>query len=598
MSRLSENLATEPERLSDVDCVPSQHRSLRRAGIWAPHVPKFSDALYGFLCVGITLACVLVANPFCGVGFNDDWSYAQVALKFADTGYIKYNGWAPAMQLIQALWGGAWIRLFGFSFNLLRLITLPFSIGFVWLVYALGRASGLRADLSCFGALVVGTSPLYVPLAASFMTEPYSCFFTALCLFAAIRSAEAANTKSAAFWLWTLSVAGIVGGSDRQSVWAAPLALIPYLWWIRRSDRHFAHHAIGAFITTLGLIVLLVTQYTQPYPGLDVPREQITRILVQNLFPAPGRLVGLFLACLQVVWPALLCFVPFWKRLKRSEVLAAAIGSATLVFFSILACASAAPFASSVLSGYGLLPGGGDGLGYRPLLLPTLLRIGLGILIAFSGLCVLASPAHPLRRHVRAVFGISCCAYIPVLIPGAITGFVHDRYVLPLIPAIVIFALNRFQGYGRTIPKAAWACLILLAVYGVVITHDYASASRARVEAAAALEARGIEQKYISAGLEYDAWTQLQKAGKVAPIRYGDTFEWNGTDRFWLWNYAKYLSPEYVAISGKASNSADGELPKVAFTAWAPPFRRAVIVARRENLPKAKACVMRQPCSF
>src|SRR3954454_9212634 len=125
------------------------------------------ERLYPIICCLVTLFCVLIAYPFAATGFNDDWSYSQVALKFAETGHLRYNGWGPAMQLFQALWGAGWIRLFGFSFDLLRLVTLPFSLGFVWLTYALGRKAGLRPDLACFGALVVGTCPLYIPLAAS-----------------------------------------------------------------------------------------------------------------------------------------------------------------------------------------------------------------------------------------------------------------------------------------------------------------------------------------------------------------------------------------------------------------------------------------------
>jgi hypothetical protein len=193
---------------------------------------------------------------------------------------------------------------------------------------------------------------------------------------------------------------------------------------------------------------------------------------------------------------------------------------------------------------------------------------------------------------------ISSCAYLPVLLPGAITGFIHDRYVLPLIPALVIAVLYRFQATGRTIPVPAWTCLFVLAAYGIVVTHDYASASRARVEAAQNLEKSGVSRNEISAGLEYDGWTQLQSAGTVPPIRYGDHFEWNTTDRFWFWTYATALRPQYVAVTGRASDPAEDQLPKIAYTAWTPPFRRAVIVKRRDSLPKGPICRSGSPCVF
>ncbi len=275
------------------------------------------EALHVFLCVAIPLLCVFAAHPFSATAFNDDWSYSHVALKLAETGRIRYNGWGPAMQLVQAIWGAGWIRLFGFSFDVLRLATLPFSIGFVWLTYALGRKAGLRGELACFGALVIGTSPLFVPLAASFMTEPYACFFTVLCLYAAVSSAEARASKSAVFWLWALALAGLLGGSDRQSVWTAPLTLIPYLFWVRHSDRRFVLHATAAYVVLIAAIAALASHFTQSYPGLDVPRQELTAIVLRNFFSGSGRLLGLLLASLQVTLPALLCFR---SALEKDEV--------------------------------------------------------------------------------------------------------------------------------------------------------------------------------------------------------------------------------------------------------------------------------------
>src|SRR3954452_5796511 len=105
----------------DVSVTASETDRLRR--LWF----RFGthERLYPIICCLVTLLCVLIAYPFAATGFNDDWSYSQVALKYTETGHLRYNGWGPAMQLFQALWGAGWIRLFGFSFDLLRLVTLP-----------------------------------------------------------------------------------------------------------------------------------------------------------------------------------------------------------------------------------------------------------------------------------------------------------------------------------------------------------------------------------------------------------------------------------------------------------------------------------------
>jgi hypothetical protein len=395
-----------------------------------------------------------------------------------------------------------------------------------------------------------------------------------------------------------LTISGILGGSDRQTVWAAPVALIPYLFWRRRDEQAFRLHSAAAYIVCISCLVFLVSRFTQPYPGLELPKGRTASILLQNLAPGAGRLLGLMLCCAQVLLPALLCFVPFWRKLRASEAVVLLFAGAVLVFVSMFSGTGAAPFASSVLSGYGVLIFGAEGLGFRPELLSPVLRIALSMLIAFGGLFWLLGKVKrdSMADLPRAVFVIFGLAYLPLLIPGALAGFVHDRYVLPVLPAVLILVLHRFQAQRRALPIVAWSSLGVLAIYATVVTHDYAAAARARAQAAEALERSGVPRSRISAGLEYDAWTELKAGDIFKPVGYGDRIDWNATDVFWFWRRAHAVNPDYVAVTARAGDGAGGELPSIELTAWTPPFRRAVIVRRREDLPKRTICRTGAPC--
>jgi hypothetical protein len=561
------------------------------------------QSLYPLGCCLVVLACVLLANPFADAGFIDDWSYSHVALKLAQTGGLHYNGWGSPTVLFQAVWGALWIRLFGFSFDLLRVTTLPFSLGFVLLVYALGRKTGLRRDLACFGALTVGVSPLFVPLTATFMTDVYGCFFTTLCVYAAIGGLQAANTSSATLWLWILAVSGIVGGSNRQTVWAAPLALIPYLFWIRRSDRRFFLHAVAAFMLCLASLSFVMYRFTQPYAPLALSKQQLIRAAIRNALTASGDLISLALTSLLFTLPVLLCFTPFWRRLGPSRILLSLFFSAGLILslvyiFGQVGCV---PFARGLLSEFGIWWQGQDALGFRPVLLSPALRIGLSVLVVFGTLafCLLFETTHSsLGRAPKAAFVLISGAYIALLIPGAIAGYSYDRYALPLIPVLIVFVLHRFQSCGQRISRSAWLCLLAFAAYGIAITHDYSSGLRARVQAARSVELLGISRSHISAGFEYDGWSQLQLVGRIKGVGYRDSFEWNSVGKYWFWNYATALQPEYVATYARESERSHGEIPTVLFSTWMPPFRRALIVRKRADLPKGKICYSLQPCGI
>ena len=82
-----------------------------------------------FLCALFPAAGVLATLPFVEMGINDDFSYTQIALHLANTGKLAYNGWNTPIVGFQAYWAAIFIKLFGFSFTLVRFSVLPFAVG-------------------------------------------------------------------------------------------------------------------------------------------------------------------------------------------------------------------------------------------------------------------------------------------------------------------------------------------------------------------------------------------------------------------------------------------------------------------------------------
>ncbi len=546
-----------------------------------------------FLCAIALLACVSVANPFVNSAFNDDWSYSDVALKLAETGSFHYNGWGSPTIVFQSIWAALWIRIFGFSFNLLRIVTLPFSAGFILLSYALARKSGLRRNFALFTALSVAVSPLFIPLAATFMTEPYACFSTILCIYATVESAESQDTSFSTRWLWILAVSGILGGSDRQTVWVAPLVLIPYLFWKKRSDQRFGFNAGVAYATCLAALALVVHYFSQRYGPMELTKRQLFGLVVHNGHEAVHLMVSILLAGLLMSLPALLCLQPLWKRIRRRQILSLVL--LCVLGFDYLRYAfgpklGVVPFFGNILTPFGILDLWIDGLGFRPLLLNRFLCYGLTIFLLFC----LGTWIYLVREFKNrdwfsctpiAVSGLFACAYIPLLFPGALLGFNYDRYVLPLVPLMIILILLPFQSVMENVPVTAWVCLTSFATYGIVTTHDYFATLRARAEAGQQVVRQGLPRERVSIGLEHDAWMQLQLAGKMRPTLFGDEVRFDIPNRHWFWLYTTSIQPDYVAVSSRRDSLPKGQLLYVPFTAWTFPFKRAIAVVKREELP-------------
>lgn len=549
--------------------------------------------VYPILSCAIPLALLLISHPFAPEAFVDDWSYADVALKLAQTGHLHYNGWGSPMILLQTIWGAIWIHAFGFSFDLLRVVTIPFSIGFVFLVYLTGRKSGLSGAAATFGALLVGTSPIFLPLAASFMTEPYACFFTALCIYAALCGTVAETHRTATLWLWILALSGMVGGAERQSVWAAPLALVPYLYWVRRSDRGFRIQALTAYGMCFICLGLLVHYFTQPYPPFDLlrlSRPDVWAFLARVPLPALGNLVSLFLSCMMLALPAFVSFAPAWKRLDSglAMLLLLGCGLITMALVVIFGRFALAPFGGDILSPFGVLWEGEDALGPKPMLLTLKTRVILTLLVEFSMaafFCLEKGGIGPPRTPVQIVFALFSCAYIPLLIPAALTGSCSDRYVLPLLPWVVIYVLVRFSDKRRDLPVIAWLFAGIFALYSTATTHDFFSAVRARSDASRILQSAGVPRDRVSAGFEHDGWTQIQLTGKIKASLFADFAGTNTTRRFWFWTYTTGLQPDYVVTYSPHRESVAG-MPSVSYRAWLPPFRRYVTAFKRADLPE------------
>jgi hypothetical protein len=121
-------------------------------------------------------AIVLLANPWGNFPLNDDWIYAHVARTFALTGRLRFDpGFAPSL-VGQVLLAAPFIKSFGFSHTLLRILSM-----FAGALTLLGMARILRllnspAPLSFLVLACLAVNPLFLYLSTTYLSEIYgSC---------------------------------------------------------------------------------------------------------------------------------------------------------------------------------------------------------------------------------------------------------------------------------------------------------------------------------------------------------------------------------------------------------------------------------------
>jgi hypothetical protein len=555
-------------------CQPPAETAERNTWIW----PSMSCA--------VVLACILIANPFTKAGFCDDWSYAHVAMKLAETGHMQYNEWGNPLILFQCLWALPWIRLFGFSLPVLGASMVPLTLAFVLMVYATGREIGLRPVTSGFAAITMGTSPLFLILAASFMTDVCGCLFSLICVYATLKSAHAESGSIASRWLWILALAGLVGGANRQIVWVAPLSLIPYLFWIRRRDSQFRVHAAAAYLISIGAIVLLLHDFGQPFSPMMMTDEQKAWVLRHHAAGAARLIVQFLMMAIMLSGPAFCCLVPLLRRKRPLWVVGSVVAVFMIAIAQIVSGYPSAPYGNHILS-----PTGPLGASAAPPL-SSPVRVALTFAVDFCILMLLVNARGALSwgalcsDRTAHVFAIFSCGYLFLLLPGAFTGFCFDRHILPMLPLVILEVLRRISRFARTVPVFAWAVAVVFAGYGVVLTHDYFSGMRARIAAAEALQRTGVPRNHISAGFEYDGWTQVSRTGRVRVGAYIDHMTSYADRGYWIdfWSHSPGFEPEFVILNDDPGTPVGAGIFKTPFQTWTAPHEVAVVVWRRSDL--------------
>jgi hypothetical protein len=485
-------------------------------------------------------AAMLIIWPAAEMPYGDDTAYTYIALNLTRTGRFAYNGWETALLLIHAYWGALFIRVFGFSFACVRFSTIPFSLGAVGFCYLLVRRAGLQKRAACFVTLLFGLSPLFLPVAVSYMTDAPALFFMFASLYALSRAEEESERKREFLWLVLGTALGFVGGASRQIVWLTTLVVLPYLAWVRRRRVWFAVACLTACaLVSAGVAMVMVWFNRQPY---GIPQPSVFRELedaikhpLSELDTTARFLLMLFLICLPAALPLVVrSWIDTWQgRTARKMVVAALLLGVGFALFLHPSLASI-PWVVSTLNWEGI--NGAAPLPGRPLVLTRPIRALIAIAV-YVAACILAGELVNARSLIRralrslvspgtgeftlAAMSIFSAVYFGLIVLRNRDFDVFDRYLLPILPwaATVLLVWSESDGHAkhgvpRTIPFA-WALLGIFALYGIASTQDVWALARARAAATRQLEAAGVPRTSIDAGFEYNAWTELLLNGRL-----------------------------------------------------------------------------------
>ncbi|MGC9198731.1 MAG: ArnT family glycosyltransferase [Acidobacteriaceae bacterium] len=524
--------------------------------------------LPALFCALAVLVCELVSRPYAGMGVCDDGPYILMAQHLARTGHIAYNGWAAPMLGWQLYLGAALIKLFGFSYSTVRMSTVLVAAAVAWLLQRTLARAGISERNATLGTLAFVLSPLYLMLAATYMTDIFGLLAVVICLYGCLRALQADSERAAVAWLCFAVASNAIFGTARQIAWLGILVMVPCTLYLLGSHGAWRSRlrvlGAGAGAALAGaLFILGCMEWLKRQPYL------VAEPLLPASFPVAHVLGQFSYLLLDTPFLLLPLFAVFAIQLRRAP--ARVLAGLGVLFCGYLFLAlypshlrgyfplEPMLFNGNWVSVHGIYEGVvslSDWRSTPPLFLHTGDRVIL-TLASLGGVCGLlcgavygeralpaargagvsgsgagakggsaglsGGSAGGARQERRAaeemtwrsldwLLGPFCAAYVTLLLPRS-TGEIFDRYMLPMLMLAALALVRRYQqSVSAELPMAAAALVALMAIYGVAVTHNMFSLYRARVALADELRAKGVPGSAVDGGWEYNLNVELRHA--------------------------------------------------------------------------------------
>ncbi len=536
---------------------------------------------------------------------SDDWAYAHVVRSLCEGRGFEFLPWTGASLVFQAAYGALFAKLFGFSWELLRLTTLAVSASGIFSTYALlreaGHAATGRADergmrIAAAGAATVAFSPLWFNLSFTFMTDVP---FAALATMSAWLYARAFRSGSRAGLLLAGAVCAAAFLVRQHGVWIAAAAALAALAAARtpraaRLRDRVEDAALAAIVPFVAAAAYAIWAMTSPVVPLAVHNKigeaaGVSWFTVANAAFRGLATLGFFL----LPWAPVVGLAGVRQRRLFAltfAVLAAAAAflyareGATMFYLSnMLGDFWIGPWTTRDIQFLGHKPDGDAGLLFH-LALTAASLASAALLI--SRLFAASSFGRDDAGHDatdRAVdaggrrrIAVFCVAAFSLSALGTLTQshYFFDRYLIVLVP-LAMAAVVALSGPLRA-GSAFAATLAAVALYSVAGTHDYMERSRARWDLLGGLEARGVTARSIDGGVEYNG-ERLADELRTSPTDVEARRGQPQSRKSWWW----VIDDRWILAYGPLDGYREADSRR--FARWLPPGEDRVLVLERND---------------
>ena len=554
-SRRSSAVAPPPGRRATAD--PRHRRDAALDPVYAGIAESVRLRAAPIAVLGAYLLAMVWLPTFADVAISDDWTYTRSVEYLVNQGRFHILPVAAATQVFQLFWGAGFALVFGMTFGALRLSTVVLVLISGVALYRTCRALGINRERSAVGTGLYLFNPVLFPITYSFMSDPH---FLGLMTIATC-GYVVAETEADNRWTVAGSAAAALACLQRPHGALIPLGVATYLLLSRRLTVSRASlvrlsqvAGIPAAVFLLYYVVISAGLPQQQGLFLDEIKGATateTWLLIRRIAVMEAVYVGLFLLPLVLagagaVWRAL--DPPSRGRSVALLAMTALITGGVGWFWGE---GRRMPYIPHFLGRGG--PGSGDLRASRPPIagdgwfdLATIASAAAAV--GFAALVIRALDRRdvPGRSGIGVVVGIlswQAAGVVPqsFLFRNWIISL--DRYLLPLLPLVILVALWSLQRSALSRP-VMWVGLGAVALFSVVGTRDALVFQESVWTVASELTQSGVSVTELDAGYAWDAYYLWE---------YGDVYDIppqtpDGT--WWTDVYARPTNSNYVVAGG------------------------------------------------
>jgi hypothetical protein len=473
------------------------------------------------IIVALYFIAELIINPDGEFSLNDDWAYALSVKEYVSTGKLHFSFWQAIPGLSQFMAGIVAAKILGFSFTLLRLISVacvPIMIFMLELILWRLQINGLKKMAVLFAFVF---NPLTLVLSNTWLPDILQLFlslsaFTVFILFNQ-------GKKNIFFLLFILLCA--LATLNRQTGLIIPLCTgIAYLLLNKKRSRNDVMFAVIPFC--ICLVALMFFEHIASSAGRLSPNYGLQLHNIFESFTHPAEAVkksGYYFVTSSVCIG--LFVLPFFLaslKLHLKDLFSTKPISILFLFYLLLIglkiylMGKVFPFTGNIFYNRGIGPLIMTGFNTDEAIHVSFFERIIWIFLNFAGglsffcvsrvLLVQARKENNVLRKLSISFFLLLCVFY--LFPLCLS-YVNDRYLLLLLPFLLInLSFAEFQVNWKI-------CLSTLLIYtfiSVVATHDYMAFNRARYKAIDELmEKESVSAEQIDGGFEFNAWYFSEK---------------------------------------------------------------------------------------